>query len=118
MLRHDGTQIFCDAAMLAQTGNAGAPRSIHSVKHRDNPVLVPDRSWEGYLVLQPGTVIWMRTSIRSASATGGNKLRPLACLPAPRPLMRRKQLNPLRQCEMERCSETPGGLRRISASLP
>ena len=56
MLRHDGTRIFCDDAQLAQTGNVW--RSLHHpVKHPDNPVLVPDRAWEGYLVLQPGTVI-------------------------------------------------------------
>ena len=42
MLRCDGTQTICDDAMLAQTGNVW--RSLHHpVKHRDNPVLVPDR---------------------------------------------------------------------------
>jgi len=27
-------------------------------KHGENPLIVPDKPWEGYLVLQPGTVIW------------------------------------------------------------
>ena len=56
MPRHDGTLIFCDDTMLAQTENVW--RSLHHpARHEANPVLVPDRAWEGYLVLQPGTVI-------------------------------------------------------------
>ena len=56
MRPHDGLRVFCDDAMLAHTENVW--RSLHHpVKHRDNPVLRPDRAWEGYLVLQPGTVI-------------------------------------------------------------
>ena len=43
--------------MLAQTENVW--RSVHHpARHEANPVLIPDRPWEGYLVLQPGTVIW------------------------------------------------------------
>ena len=116
MLRRDGTQIFSEDAMLAQTGNVW--RSLHHpVNHRDNPVLVPDRAWEGYLVLQTGTVIRMRTSIRSRLQPAGISSGLPACLPAPRPLMQRKQLNPLRQCEMEGFSRRVCRLRPISASL-
>ena len=53
--RH-GLRLFCDDAMLAETENVW-PSLHHPVRHRDNPVLVADRAWEGYLVLQPGTVI-------------------------------------------------------------
>jgi hypothetical protein len=50
-------QLVCDDAMLAYTDNVW--RSLHHpAKHADNPVLEPDRPWEGYLVLQPGTVIY------------------------------------------------------------
>ena len=43
--------------MLAHTENVW--RSLHHpVKYEDNPVLVPDRAWEGYVVLQPGTVVY------------------------------------------------------------
>ena len=52
----DGTRVFCDDAMLAHTENVW--QSLHHpAKHEGNPVLVPDRPWEGYAVLQPGTVI-------------------------------------------------------------
>jgi len=30
----------------------------HPTKHPDNPILKADRSWEGYLAMQPGTVIY------------------------------------------------------------
>lgn len=53
----DETQIFADNAMLASTDNVW--HSLHHpVKHRDNPVLVADRDWEGYVILQPGTVVY------------------------------------------------------------
>ena len=56
MARWDGTQVFWDDAMLAQTENVW--RSLHHpVRDQANPILVPDRAWEGYLVLQPGTVV-------------------------------------------------------------
>ena len=56
MPRWDETRMFLDDAMLAQTENVW--RSLHHpVRAEANPVLVPDRAWEGYLVLQPGTVI-------------------------------------------------------------
>ena len=46
------THIFADDTMVAHTDNVW--RSLHHpVKHRDNPVLVADRDWEGYVVLQP-----------------------------------------------------------------
>ncbi len=51
------THIFADDAMVAHTDNVW--RSLHHpVKHRDNPVLVADQDWEGYVVLQPGTVVY------------------------------------------------------------
>ena len=53
----DSTHIFADDAMIAHTDNVW--RSVHHpVKHRDNPLLVADRDWEGYVVLQPGTVVY------------------------------------------------------------
>ncbi len=56
MPRWDETRMFLDDAMLAQTENVW--RSLHHpVRAEAEPVLVPDRPWEGYLVLQPGTVI-------------------------------------------------------------
>ena len=51
------THIFADDTMVAHTDNVW--RSLHHpVKHRDNPLLVADRDWEGYVVLQPGTVVY------------------------------------------------------------
>lgn len=53
----DETQVFCDDAMLANTENVW--RSLHHLaKHKANPVLEPDRAWEGYVVLQPGTAVY------------------------------------------------------------
>lgn len=62
--RWSRAHLTCDDAMLADTSNVW--RSLHHPgKHgatRTNrspaPVLAPDRPWEGYLVLQPGTVIY------------------------------------------------------------
>jgi len=53
----DVVQLMCDDALLAYTDNVW--RSLHHpAKHQANPLLEPDRPWEGYLVLQPGTVIY------------------------------------------------------------
>lgn len=50
-------QLVCDDAMIAETKNVW--RSLHHpTKHEANPVLVAEKPWEGYLVLQPGTVIF------------------------------------------------------------
>ena len=55
--RSDGTQVFCDDTMLAHTENVW--RSLHHpIKHDANPILEADRPWEGYVVLQPGTVVY------------------------------------------------------------
>ena len=55
--RSDGTQVFCDDTMLAHTENVW--RSLHHpIKHEANPILEADRPWEGYVVLQPGTVVY------------------------------------------------------------
>ena len=52
-----GTHLFVDDRLVAQTDRVW--RSLNRpTKHRENPVVKPDRPWEGYLVLQPGTVIW------------------------------------------------------------
>ena len=51
------TLVFCDDAMLAETDNVW--QSLHHpLKHEANPVLEADRPWEGYVVLQPGTVVY------------------------------------------------------------
>ena len=51
------TLVFCDDAMLAETDNIW--QSLHHpLKHEANPVLEADRPWEGYVVLQPGTVVY------------------------------------------------------------
>ena len=43
--------------MLAETTNVW--RSLHHPeKHRDNPVLRPEKPWEGYLVMQPGSTLF------------------------------------------------------------
>mgnify|MGYP003306602280 CR=1 FL=1 len=55
--RSDGTLVFCDDTMLAHTENVW--RSLHHpIKHEANPILEADRPWEGYVVLQPGTVVY------------------------------------------------------------
>ncbi len=56
-------QLVCDDAMLDHTHNVW--RSLHHpVKHEANPVLESDRPWEGYLILQPGTVIYDEQAAR------------------------------------------------------
>ena len=53
----DVAQVLVDDALLAET--EGVWRSLHHpAKDEENPVLKPDRPWEGYLVLQPGTVVY------------------------------------------------------------
>ena len=53
----DVAQLFVDDALLVQTEEVW--RSLHHpAKYEGNPVLEPDRPWEGYLVLQPGTVVY------------------------------------------------------------
>lgn len=50
-------QILVDDALLAET--QGVWRCLHpAAKASGNPILRADRPWEGYLVLQPGTVIF------------------------------------------------------------
>ena len=52
-----GTHLFVDDYLVQDTEKVW--RTLNRPgKHRDNPVMKPDRPWEGYLVLQPGTVIW------------------------------------------------------------
>ena len=53
----DVAQLFVDDALIAETKEVW--RSLnHLAKHERNPVLEPDRPWEGYLVLQPGAVLY------------------------------------------------------------
>ena len=48
------TELFLDDAFIEMSG--GVSRRIHAPrKHRRNPVMVPDRWWEGDIVL-PGLV--------------------------------------------------------------
>jgi len=49
--------LFLDDTMLAETDNVW--QSLHHpVKHKAGPLLEADRPWEGYVVLQPGTVVY------------------------------------------------------------
>ena len=49
--------LFLDDTMLAETDNVW--QSLHHPgKHKANPLLEADRPWEGYVVLQPGTVVY------------------------------------------------------------
>ena len=53
----DVAQLFVDDALVAETKEVW--RSLnHLAKHERNPVLEPECPWEGYLVLQPGTVVY------------------------------------------------------------
>ena len=52
-----GTHLFVDDYLVEDMEKVW--RTLNRPgKHRENPVIKPDRPWEGYLVLQPGTVIW------------------------------------------------------------
>ena len=53
----DVAQLFVDDALIAETKEVWRTLN-HLAKHERNPVLEPDRPWEGYLVLQPGAVLY------------------------------------------------------------
>ena len=56
-------QLLVDDALLAAT--RGVWRCLHpAVKAEENPILHADRPWEGFLVLQPGTVTFDRREQR------------------------------------------------------
>jgi hypothetical protein len=53
-------QVFLDDLLIDRTD--GVWRSVaHPSKFSGNPVVKPDRPWEGYLILQPGTVLLDKT---------------------------------------------------------
>ncbi len=50
-------QLFIDDFLIERTERVW--RTLNrSRKVRENPIIKPDRPWEGYLVLQPGSVIY------------------------------------------------------------
>ena len=52
-----GTHLFVDDYLVADLQQVWRTLNRPS-KHPDNPLLKPDRPWEGYLALQPGTVLF------------------------------------------------------------
>ena len=52
-----GVHLFVDDYLVEKMTQVWRSLNIGR-KHAKNPLLKPDRPWEGYLVLQPGTVIW------------------------------------------------------------
>jgi len=51
--------VLCDDFEIAEKRRVW--RSLHHLsRHESNPVLAPDMPWEGYLVMQPGSVIYER----------------------------------------------------------
>lgn len=51
-----GVHLFVDDHLLDEMSQVW--RTLHRPrKHPNNPLVTPDRPWEGYLVMQPGTVI-------------------------------------------------------------
>ena len=52
-----GTHLFADDYLVVDLHQVWRSLNRPS-KHPDNPLLKPDRPWEGYLALQPGTVIF------------------------------------------------------------